>query len=195
MIPDANTLETFLAAAGYASAAAVQSLGPSPFTLGSWAVAEFTVPPPTGPGSNGTVNVPTTAIQTDSGCSSPDTFNATDTDTNLSFAATWSGCTVTITSPNDAATDQFGVQPVPLCQGNGTLLQQQAQFEPIVFWFYSQTLKQGSVVFCHPTSTAWNVIASVDLSSGNLVNVTQVDQNVASNNFTGPPTNGQTYNG
>ncbi|KAG8853833.1 hypothetical protein FRB96_007973 [Tulasnella sp. 330] len=194
MIPDANTLETFLAAAGYASAAAIQPLGSSPFTLGEWAVAQFTIPSQQGVGFNGTVNVPTTAIETDAGCGTPDTFNASDSGTNLTFTATWSGCQAIITTP-DSTIDQFGVQPVTLCQGNGTLLIQETQFQPVVFWFYSATLKQGNVVFCHPTSVAWNVIASVDLNSGNLVDVTPLDQNVSSNNFTGPPVNGQTYNG
>ncbi|KAG8989850.1 hypothetical protein FRB94_013959 [Tulasnella sp. JGI-2019a] len=194
MIPDANTLETFLAAAGYASAAAVQPLGPAPFTLGSWAVAQFTVPPPSGPGQNGTVFVPTTAIQTESGCGTPDTYSGTETNGVWSFQASWSGCNVTITA-TDTNSDQVGVDPVPLCTGDGVVISQFAQFQPVVFWFFSNSLKQGNMVFCQPKSFAYNVIAGVDLSSSQITAMTVVDQNVASNNFTGPPTNGQTYNG
>ncbi|KAG8996551.1 hypothetical protein FRB90_012690, partial [Tulasnella sp. 427] len=65
LVSDIGTLETFLAAAGYASAAAAAgNLTDPPFTHGSWSVAQFTVPPPTGPGTNGTIIVPTTGIQT-----------------------------------------------------------------------------------------------------------------------------------
>ncbi|KAG9029083.1 hypothetical protein FS837_003643, partial [Tulasnella sp. UAMH 9824] len=50
LISDIATLETFLAASGYASAAAsARNLTDPPFILGSWAVAQFNVPPPTGP--------------------------------------------------------------------------------------------------------------------------------------------------
>ncbi|KAG9021971.1 hypothetical protein FRB95_001082 [Tulasnella sp. JGI-2019a] len=194
MIPDANALETFLAAAGYASAAAVQPLGPAPFTLGSWAVAQFTLPPPSGPGQNGTVYVPTTSIQTESGCGTPDTYNGTETNGVWSFQATWSGCSVTVTT-TDTNSDQVGVNPVSLCTGDGVVISQLAQFQPVVFWFFSNSLKQGNMVFCQPKSFAYNVIAGMDLNSGQITAMAVVDQNMAPNNFTGPPTNGQTFNG
>ncbi|KAG8919115.1 hypothetical protein FRC00_011722, partial [Tulasnella sp. 408] len=193
LISDIATLETFLAAAGYASAAAsARNLTDPPFILGSWAVAQFNVPQPTGPGTNGTIIVPTTGIQTMANCGAAASQSATLSNGQWSLQATWESCTITMTSPAQGDQDLFGVEPVPSCTQNQ---QQNPSFQPVVFWFLSGQTQGLSMTFCQPSSVAYNVLAEADLATGLLTAVTIVDNNVAQNNFTGPPFNGQVLNG
>ncbi|KIO32619.1 hypothetical protein M407DRAFT_18385 [Tulasnella calospora MUT 4182] len=193
LISDIGTLETFLAAAGYAAAAsAAKNLTDPPFILGSWAVAQFNVPAPTGPGTNGTVLVPTTGIQTMANCGAAASQSATLANGQWSLQATWQSCTITMTSPAQGDQDLFGVEPVPSCTQNQ---QQNPSFQPVLFWFLSGQTQGLSMTFCQPSSKAYNVLAEADLATGLLTDVVVVDENVAQNNFTGPPFNGQVLNG
>jgi len=65
----------------------------------------------------------------------------------------------------------------------------------VLFWFYSYQLNNASVVFCTPTIQLWNVVAQIDLTTGLIMGVTLVDQNVAPNNISSPPFNGKAFNG
>ena len=91
--------------------------------------------------------------------------------------------------------DTYGVSPVANCAGG---IQQQTKQElmPVLFWFLSgaDNTKVG-LVFCQPIAQAYNVHAYVELASGILRNVTIVDQNLPSNNFTSPPQSGAAFNG
>ncbi|KAG8945523.1 hypothetical protein FRC04_000726 [Tulasnella sp. 424] len=193
LISDIASLETFLAAAGYAAAAAsAGNLTDPPFIHGTWSVAQFNVPPPTGPGTNGTVIVPTTGIQTMANCGAAASQSATLANGQWSIQAAWESCTVTMTAATQGDQDLFGVEPVPTCTQNQ---QQNPSFQPVLFWFLSGQTQGLSLTFCQPTSRAYNVLAVADLATGLLGDVVVVDDNVAQNNFTGPPFNGQALNG
>ncbi|KAG8904573.1 hypothetical protein FRB99_001536 [Tulasnella sp. 403] len=192
LVSDFDSLASFLGAAGFASAAATQNLTDPPSILGSWSVAQFNVPPATGPGENGTVVVPTTGIQTLSGCGSAVSTTTSQTASGFSLTGAWRTCNVAFQLPATGA-DQYGIEPVSLCQGD--LANLPLQFQPVVFWFLSESTKTTGMTFCQPTSKAYNVLAHADLGSGLLTKIDIVDANVAPNNFTGAPQNGQTFNG
>ncbi|KAG9015999.1 hypothetical protein FRB90_003890 [Tulasnella sp. 427] len=190
---DIGTLETFLAAAGYASAvAATGNLTDPPFTHGTWSFAQFAVPPPTRPRTNGTIIVPTTGIQSESNCAPAGTQTASVANGQWTISAAWESCTLNLTTAAQSGGDLFGVQPVPACTKNQ---QQNPSLQPVMFWFLSGQTKALSSIFCQPSSKAFNVLAEASLATGLLGAVTVVDENVASNNFTGAPSNGQTLNG
>jgi hypothetical protein len=77
------------------------------------------------------------------------------------------------------------------------------QFLPVIFWFFTyQPTPTASATFCFPTIQLFDVNVNVDLASGNLTQVTQLGAFSGSSNFsslsanvTGPPLNGQAYNG
>ncbi|KAG8935171.1 hypothetical protein FRC01_007404 [Tulasnella sp. 417] len=193
LVSDITSLQTFLAASGYAAASAsARNLTDPPFILGSWAVAQFVVPPPTGAGTNGTIIVPTTGIQTMSNCGPAFSQSATLANGQWTLQATWHSCTISLTTPAQGSEDLFGVEPVPSCTENQ---QQSPSFQPVLFWFLSGDTQGLSMTFCQPSGIAYNVLAEADLSTGLLTSVSVVDNNVAQNNFTGPPFNGQVLNG
>ncbi|KAG8930140.1 hypothetical protein FRC02_004579 [Tulasnella sp. 418] len=196
--PTFSTLEFFVAASGYATAAAVHNLTDPPFVFGGWAAAEFVVPEAElFRGTNGTVNVPTQAVQTTTGCGRAETLNlsgATGTQTggSMTISGTWRGCTIRFDIPN-AGMDQFGVTEVSSCTGSNANIAN--PFKPVLFWFYSKDLNQASLTFCQPTIKLFNVVVEASLQTKLMTNITIVDENVAANNVSGNPQNGLAFNG
>lgn len=78
-------------------------------------------------------------------------------------------------------------------------------FRPIIFWFFTfdTTPPQGSATFCAPTIVLFDVVANVDINTGNLTSIQELQPfNTStslfaslSKNVTGPPLNGQAFNG
>ncbi|KAG8985312.1 hypothetical protein FRB90_004785 [Tulasnella sp. 427] len=192
--PDYVTLEYFNAAAGYSMAAAINNLTDPPFLFkGSWAIAEFKVPSPYGAGLNETVVVPTTAIESAAGCEPADTISlnsAVNIGDNMTITGTWDGCTVTF-GANHTGNDGYGVLPLGNCQTHP----EAAPFRPVLFWMYSAQLDKADLMFCQPKMELWNVIAEASLVTGQITNVTLVDQSLPPNNISGSPLNGVPYNG
>lgn len=192
--PDYVTLEYFNAAAGYSMAAAINNLTDPPFLFkGSWAIAQFEVPSPIGTGVNESIIVPTTAIESTANCQPADTVflnSAVPIGTNMTITGTWDGCTVTF-GANHTGVDGYGVQPLINCATHP----EPAPFRPVLFWVYSADLDKVDLTFCQPTIDVWNVVAQASLVTGDIMNVTLVDQNVPPNNITGTPINGVPFNG
>ncbi|KAG8965091.1 hypothetical protein FRC00_011528 [Tulasnella sp. 408] len=192
--PDYVTLEYFNAAAGYSMAAAINNLTDPPFLFkGSWAIAEFEVPSPIGSGVNETIVVPTTAIESTAGCEPADTvsFNsAVAIGSNMTITGTWDGCTVTF-GANHTGNDGYGVLPVSNCATHP----EPAPFLPVLFWMYSAELDKVEMTFCQPKIDLWNVVAEASLITGEITNVTLIDQNLPANNISGAPLNGVPFNG
>lgn len=66
-----------------------------------------------------------------------------------------------------------------------------------MFWYFH--LKDGGTpearsVFCAPTIAAYNIMATVNLNNGSLVNVTRLNNYTTANNVTGSPLSGQAFN-
>lgn len=187
--PDYGNLEFFVAASGYAAAAAIHNLTDPPFLFyGSWAVAEFTIPAASGAGANQTVFLNTTGVESISNCQPADTQVVVDGDlggtgvgsSNLTIQGSWSGCNVSFTVP-DTEQDQYGVLPLADC----AQFPLPPQYQPVIFWFYSFQEKLPSLTFCQPSLQLWNVVAGVDMQTGLVNNVTLLNENVPPSNVSG----------
>ncbi|KAF8067656.1 hypothetical protein FPV67DRAFT_1581278 [Lyophyllum atratum] len=194
-----NDLTAFVTAAGYASASVLYHLGDPPFINGQYTVAPFQLP--TDSVSNGTVFANTTAIKSDSGCipANVDMVQRPDGDPlgpGWTNSANANGCGLTWIVGNNTTT-LFGVD-LPGCTAA-----QPPQFTPIVFWFFTyKPTPKASATFCFPSLTFWDVNVNVDIASGNLTKVTELQPFGSSSNFsslsanvTGAPLFGRAYNG
>lgn len=180
---------------------------------GSWAIAQFEVPSPIGTGVNESIIVPTTAIESTAGCEPADTVSlnsAVAIGSNMTITGTWDGCTVTFAA-NHTGNDGYGVLPLANCATHP----EPAPVRPVLFWVYSADLDKVDLTFCQPKIDVWNgkslppniaslvltcftlglVVAEASLVTGDISNVTLVDQNVPPNNITGTPINGVPFNG
>jgi len=95
----------------------------------------------------------------------------------------------------------IGSDVMPDCGNTGT----PAWFRSVIFWFftYDPNPPQGSATVCAPTISLWDVAVAVDIATGNLTNVVELQPFETSNssfsslsgNITGAPLNGLAYNG
>jgi hypothetical protein len=78
------------------------------------------------------------------------------------------------------------------------------QFLPVVFWFFTYIPSaNASATICYPAISLWDATVTLDLGSGNLTSVHQLQPFNAttskfgslSANVTGAPLNGRAYNG
>jgi hypothetical protein len=114
--------------------------------------------------------------------------------------AIFGGCNYNFTV-NTTANNQFGADVMPDCNNTGA----PPHFRPIVFWFFTleTTPPQGVATFCAPTISLLDVSAIVDMNNGSLISVLEIQPfNTStspfaslSQNVTGPPLNGQAFNG
>ncbi|KAJ7485219.1 hypothetical protein B0H11DRAFT_2018547 [Mycena galericulata] len=191
LAPDVLELNAFAAAAGFAQAAVFNGLTDPPFVEGGWSIAEFVFP--TNTGLNGSMTVNTTGIQTNANCSNPTATPIVDLTLGNITSTSLSGCTQHIPFTPSVSTQQYGVEPAP-CGSSAGL---DVTFQPVVFWFFQQNADQSTearTVFCNPSIELFYVNAAADLSSGQLTNVTIVNDYVESNNITGSPLDGIPYN-
>ncbi|KAG9022031.1 hypothetical protein FRB95_000958 [Tulasnella sp. JGI-2019a] len=195
LTPDYRNLEFFVAASGYASAAAIHNLTDPPFLFrGSWAIAEFNIPSATGgAGSNQTVYLTTTGVETTSNCELADSQNVIDDDTgsgNITVLGSWSGCNVSF-QVTDTESDQYGVRPLDNCQ----VFLQPPPYQPVIFYAYSFEKRMARLTFCQPSIQLYNLVAGVDMHTGLINNVSLIDQNVPQSNVSGLPAfNGINFN-
>jgi hypothetical protein len=115
--------------------------------------------------------------------------------------ATFSGCTFSYSvGPN--VSRLFGADVMPDCNNTGAL----PSFRPIVFWFFTydtSTPPQVSATYCAPTISLFEVTAEVDINTGNLTSVQEIQPfnpstspfASLSQNVTGAPLNSQAFNG
>ena len=114
--------------------------------------------------------------------------------------ATFNGCTFSY-SVGPTVSHLFGADVMPDCNNTGI----PAYFRPVVLWFftYDTTPPQGSATLCSPTISLWDVIATVDINTGNLTSVQEIQPfnsstspfALLSENVTGTPLNGRAFNG
>jgi hypothetical protein len=114
--------------------------------------------------------------------------------------ATFNGCTFSY-SVGPTVSHLFGADVMPDCNNTGT----PAYFRPIVLWFftYDTTPPQGSATFCAPAISLMDVIVTVDINTGNLTSVQEIEPfslstspfASLSENVTGAPLNGRAFNG
>jgi hypothetical protein len=197
--PTYSDLTAFLSAAGYASSSVLYNLGNPPFIYDVYTVAPFKLEFPFSLGSNPTVTANTTAIKTDPNCHLMTTASTENVGGGWTNNATFNNCTFSY-SVNKTTAHLFGTDVMPDCDGTGT----PEYFRPVVLWFftYDTTPPQGSATFCTPNISLWDVTATVDITTGNLISVEEIGPfnsnspfSSISGNVTGPPMNGQAFNG
>jgi len=175
------------------------NFGDPPFIHDVYTIGPFQIPGTNG-GFNGTVSANTTAIKTSSNCSPMAVQSTATGGGGWNNDATFDGCTFSFyTGPT--TTRQFGVDVMPDCNNTGA----PEYFRPIIFWFFTfdTTPPQGSATFCAPTIALFDVVANVDINTGNLTSIQELQPfNTStslfaslSKNVTGAPLNGQAFNG
>jgi hypothetical protein len=195
--PIFQDLTAFLSAAGYSSSSVLYGLGDPPFIHDVYTVAPFHIPWTIG--GNGTVTANTTAVKTDPGCHLMTTASTQNGDGSWTNHATFNGCTFTYTV-NKTTNHLFGTSVMPDCSSTGL----SEYFLPVVLWFFTYDPPvQGSATYCNPTISLWDVTVVVDIVTQRMTSVQEIrpfDPNTSpfssiSGNVTGPPMNGQAYNG
>jgi hypothetical protein len=181
-----------------------------PFITGGWATAEFTVcglhysqdrssnllqqPPDTV--LNGTLAVNTTGIQTRANCNIPasESLFTTDSARYVINATSVDGCAASASFNPDTADQQYGIVTVPNC---GQSSSSNITFNPVMFWFFrfkDNDEPQSRSVFCNPTISLFDIVATLYLNNGSLANVTIIGPYDKANNVTGAPLSGRAYN-
>ncbi|KAK0218793.1 hypothetical protein IW262DRAFT_1274072 [Armillaria fumosa] len=190
LTPDVNQLNAFVAAAGFADAAAFNNLTDPPFVQAGWATAEFVIP--SGNDLNATIKVDTTGIQTHPNCENArnTTFNeATSTIESTSI----SDCVQSV-PVNISLGIQYGV--VNLECGSGADLG--VEFQPVMFWYFHQRSDneeyEARTVFCAPSIQTFNVTAQAYLQDRTIAECNPTNNYTQSNNVTGAPLFGRPFN-
>ncbi|KAI0694036.1 hypothetical protein BC835DRAFT_1351017 [Cytidiella melzeri] len=196
LIPDLNSLNAFLAAAGFTEAAAFQGLPDPPFINGGWATGASQADDS---GDQSTASVDTIGLRTTSNCASPQSAPTIDSTnpTNFTISASLSdGCSSVVAFDPSSSEQQYGTAETnPVSCGLPADFPQ--QFAPVMFWFYhnnTQNQPQASAVICRPTLDIFNVAANLDLSNNSLTGVTIKSTYVTPNNVTGDPLDGRVFN-
>jgi hypothetical protein len=150
--------------------------------------------------SNGTVFANTTAVKSEPNCNLTTTVSTRFGTDGWQNNATFNGCTFSYTV-EQGTKHLFGSNVFRNCTPG-----QPVWFQPIVLWFftYDATPPQGSATYCAPAISLWEVAVTVDIATGNLTSVQEINQLNAnstsplasvSGNITGAPLNGRAYNG
>ncbi|KAL4247888.1 hypothetical protein ABKN59_007467 [Abortiporus biennis] len=202
LVSDFNSLNAFLAAAGFTEAAAFQGLPDPPFVKGNWATAQVQLP--TNPGLNASLALNTTGIRTQANCATPTslTLSTLDNQNYTITASTSDGCFKSFVSFNpNSADQQYGSSPgVPVSCGIDPTTPE--QFLPVLFWFFhteddgaGKAQPKAAGVICKPQIDLFNIVAKIDLTNGNLTDVQIVNNYTTPTNVSGDPLNGRAFNG
>ena len=197
LIPDFQSLNAFLAAAGFTEAAKFQGLPDPPFVHAGWASAQFQAD---SDGMMSSVAADTTGIRTKANCAAPaaaPTLNMTNP-ANFSISASLQdGCTSRVTFDPTSSAQQYGTAPVDLVSC-GLQPDFPQQYAPVMFWFYHNDTEsqqqQASAVICRPTLELFNVVVDLDLSNSNITGVVLKDAYTAPNTVSGGTLNGRVFN-
>ncbi|KAF8962330.1 hypothetical protein BDZ97DRAFT_1122718 [Flammula alnicola] len=189
-----NDLTSFLTGAGYAGASILYDLPAPPFISVPYTVAPFELPVTLT--NNGTAFANTTALKSSTGCQSVPVQMTQLSAGAWSNTASSNGCSITWNVVNNTQI-LFGVD-TPSCIDSPP-----PQFSPVVFWFFSYVPSaMASATFCSPSLSLWDVNVGVDVSTGNVTQVSEIRPFTQSSNFsafsgnvTGAPLNGRAYNG
>ncbi|EKM51190.1 uncharacterized protein PHACADRAFT_200015 [Phanerochaete carnosa HHB-10118-sp] len=191
-----NTLDPFLAAAGFTEAAAFQSLPDPPFVQNGWSIAQFNAP--SAGGLDVSLTLPTTGINSTANCTVPPsiTLNTSNASDFTITATDKDGCTSVASFDPSSADQQYGTsQAYPgTCGLDPTL---DVSFSPLVFWFFhtaNNGTPQAQAVMCRPSIQLYNVDVSVYLTNNSLTDATVLNNFTSPNNITGAPLNGKIYN-
>ncbi|KAG8804252.1 hypothetical protein FRC17_006014, partial [Serendipita sp. 399] len=204
---NAATLEGFASAAGFAETDSRYKIGRPPFVWQEWAVDEFQVTRlyfrcrPTSFISNGTMQANTTGIEQEPNCVKAANVNLAQSGTNLRLTGSWNGCPVSLDIDDQDEDVVFGVDAVANCT-SADINNLPAPVRPVFFWVVSKKTTYASggapaaLVFCTPKLSVHDVTVTVNLATGELINVMHIEGDGEHATFgTGPPLNGQTWNG
>lgn len=176
--PDLIQLDAFVAAAGFAEAAAFHNLSDPPFVSGTWAVTEFEIPDNNAKGNNGSATVTTVGIRSDPHCEAPtsQTLSPPGDDGQYTLAFTFPTCQGSV-KIDPSSGDDSGVEACVAQQDS-----RDAAFAPAVFWYFIASPANATVVMCTPQVGIFNVEASVNATTNVLYDVKVIDDYPSSNN-------------
>ncbi|KAJ7117388.1 hypothetical protein C8R43DRAFT_1137680 [Mycena crocata] len=194
--PEFNDLTIFLTASGYASASVGYNLQQPPFVWDQYTVTPFELP--TDIAKNGTVITNTTAIRSDTNCVSAPVQMTNHTDgSGWTNSMSLNGCSL-VWIVDHGAPNLFGSSTADCVDATAP------EFSPVVFWFFTYVPSaKSSATICYPAISLWDAQVTMDLGSGNVTFVHQLNPFDASKspfgslsgNLTGAPLNGRAYNG
>ncbi|KZV98940.1 hypothetical protein EXIGLDRAFT_763170 [Exidia glandulosa HHB12029] len=179
--PTFTDLDAFVAAAGFAEAAAFHNLSDPPFILGTWAVTEFEIPDGS-KGNNGSATLQTVGIRSEPQCEGPSSVQLAgpDPNGNYTLTAAFTGCTGQVAIDGSLG-DNAGVQSLAGCGGAANVNPSRAG---AVFWYFLANPVNATVVLCNPKVEVFNVAASVNATTNELYDVTIVDDYPSQNDVT-----------
>ncbi|KAF6756703.1 hypothetical protein DFP72DRAFT_274671 [Ephemerocybe angulata] len=199
--PDVESLQAFMAGAGYADAAVLHDLPDPKFVKGGWATARFSFP--VNPLVNATLFVETVAVRTQTNCSNPTSQQLTPDGTFFNLTATsLDSCTHSVRFDPTVLTltSQYGVEAAP-CPGatsrNGEV-DPQVEFRPVMFWYFhhrADNTPEAKTVFCKPKLTGNKVVVESDAKNGNLIDVKDAGDVIYENDVLNGDQGGRAYNG
>lgn len=171
-------LEAFVAAAGFAEAAAFHNLTDPPFITGTWAVTEFEIPDGS-KGNNGSASVITVGVRSEPNCEAPLNVQLAGPGANGSYTldARFSTCTGQV-EIDPRFGDTAGVQAAPQCAANTGINDSRA---PAAFWFFLSNPVNATVILCKPDVQVFNVNATVNATTNELSDVSIIDDYAAPN--------------
>lgn len=144
------------------------------------------------------MQVNTTAIRTLPNCVAAEQISYTTGAAGDTLTGSWQGCTFSRTfTDSDGDATHSGVDVTRNCTSS-EITSLEDPFKPVVFWFASNSVytSAASLVFCSPKLSLHNVTVTVNLATGQMIDVVSLaDYDIPTNVTSGPPLNGQVFNG
>jgi len=224
LYPYQNNTNLFASAATLTKASVIYKMGRPPFIWNTWVVSNYEIEPYPKPYvSDGSVSIAAIGINTIVQCANPASVSWSTNDSgNHSLTATSKdNCTQNVTFDVGQQSEMYGVINVPNCGRK----RQSIVLEPVMFWFFvSQPPNMtgtAAAVFCEPhidvsvvevvTDSAYNVYFEVidfihdhlkyhriplQSATAGIQHVTSnPNATLPDNKVTGPPLNGDAFNG
>lgn len=186
-----NSLNAFVAAAGFTQAAAYNNLTDPPFIHKDWTAAQFSMPDWFT--VNGSIILNTSGVRSNPNCAIPrvpPTLTTNEQQATLSAtSSTENDCSVSVPFNPADSEEQFGLVSVP-CD------ETPVDFRGVMFWFYRSegTGGQAQAVFCKPTIQLLDVELTINVTTKDISNVRQLGDRLVPNTVT-ERLGGRAYNG
>lgn len=139
----------------------------------------------------------TTGVQTVPNCEIAEDQGFTTSATGSILSGSWNGCDFSMNFDNSEAS-HYGVDVARNCSGSPNFNSLPDPLKPVVFWATTQSpgSSVAALVFCKPKLSLHRVTVEVNLAKGELVNcLSNGDYGEITNVTSGPPLNGQVFNG
>ncbi|KAH6904972.1 hypothetical protein BKA70DRAFT_1294535 [Coprinopsis sp. MPI-PUGE-AT-0042] len=191
--PGIDSMQGFLAAAGYVDAHVLHDFPDLPENVNDrgWATGKFTFPAE--PGLNATLALVTNGIRSNANCSNPiDTPTVSGT-TEITISSTSiDNCNATAAFNSTSESVRQGVVAAP-CPNSDL----DVPFQPVMFWFYReiQGRREAKTVFCAPWIAGAEVEVVSNAATQRINTVTERSKDVPFNDVLNGDHGGKAFNG